>query len=324
MKRRLSAVLAAAVLGVTLSAQAALAQAYPSKPIRIIVPFPAGGSADLQTRAFADAFSVAMGQPVVVDNRAGAAGNIGTEAAARATPDGYTLVIGGPNVINNGYLYKTVPYDWKKDLMPLGLMFANPNVLIVNNKLPATNVKEFIALLKASPDKYSFGSSGAGGSIHLSAMLFMHMTGTQMQHIPYKGDALAKTDLLAGEIQVMFNALSSSLENIRANQWRALATTGAKRSPQLPDVPTVEESGLPGYVVTSWQGLFGPAGLPADVVAKIRTGFEAVYANPATLKRFEEIGTQPNPSTPAEHAAFMAAQDAIWAPVFKAANLTPQ
>ena len=312
--------MALCLLGVT----AASAQNYPTKPIRIIVPFPAGGAADIQTRLFAESFGAALGQQMVVDNRAGAAGNIGTEAAARSSADGYTLVIGGPNVINNKYLYKTVPYDWEKDLEPLGLMFSNPNVLIVNNDVPARSVESLIAHLKVNPGKLNYGSSGAGGSIHLSALLFTMMTGTEMVHVPYRGDALARTDLLTGQIHVMFNALSSSLENIRAGKWRALATTGAERPPSLAELPTLEESGLKGYVVTSWQGLFAPKGLAPEIVARIRAGYDAVYKDAATLKRFDEVGTMPKLSTPAEHVAFMRAQEAVWAPVFKAANLTQQ
>jgi len=320
IKASIALVAAALSLGLV----SAHAQSYPSKPIRIIVPFPAGGSSDIQTRAFADAFAVAMGQPVIVDNRGGASGNVGTEATVRAEPDGYTLLVGGSNVINNVHLYKSVPYDWKKDLTPLGLMFSNPNVLIVNKNVPATNVAEFIQLLKASPDKYKYGTTGAGGSTHLSTVLFMDMTKTSMQHIPYRGDAQAQTDLLAGEIHAIFNGISPSLANIQAKEWKALATTGAKRSAKLADVPTLQESGLDGYVVVSWQGLFGPPGMPADVVAKIRAGFDAVYKNPDALKRFEQIGTEPSPSTAAEHAAFMDAQSAVWTPIFKSLNLAQQ
>ncbi|WP_210495189.1 Bug family tripartite tricarboxylate transporter substrate binding protein [Microvirga antarctica] len=324
MRKSALTTFALAIAAVTMSIVPAAAQSYPTKPIRIIVPFPAGGSADIQTRAFADAFAVAMGQPVVVDNRGGASGNIGTEAAARAEPDGYTLLIGGSNVINNGHLYKTVPYDWKKDLTPLGLMFSNSNVLIVNKDVPAANVKEFVELLRASPGKYKYGTTGAGGSTHLSTVLFMDMTKTDMLHIPYKGDSQAQTDLLSGEIQTIFNGISPSIANIDAKEWKALATTGAKRSAKLNSVPTLQESGLDGYVVVSWQGLFGPAGMPDDVVAKIRAGFDAVYKNPEALKRFEQLGTEPAPSTPAEHAAFMAAQSEIWTPIFRKLNLTQQ
>jgi tripartite-type tricarboxylate transporter receptor subunit TctC len=324
MRRSILASLALAAAALSLNVIPAVSQTYPSKPIRIIVPFPAGGSADIQTRAFADAFAVAMGQPVVVDNRGGASGNIGTEATVRAEPDGYTLLIGGSNVINNVHLYKSVPYDWKKDLTPLGLMFSNPNVLIVNKSVPASSIKEFIDFLKAAPGKHKYGTTGAGGSTHLSTVLFMDKTKTNMQHIPYRGDAQAQTDLLAGEIQAIFNGISPSLANIQAKEWKALATTGTKRSAKLPDVPTLQESGLDGYVVVSWQGLFGPAGLSPDVISKIRVGFDAVYKNPEALKRFEQIGTEPSPSTPAEHAAFMAAQSEIWTPIFKQLNLTQQ
>jgi tripartite-type tricarboxylate transporter receptor subunit TctC len=323
MKRPLL-IAAALAAGLSLGAGAALADTYPSKPITIIVPFPAGGSSDIQTRAFAEAFSRAMGQPVVVDNRGGASGNIGTEATVKAAPDGYTLLVGGSNVINNVHLYKTVPYDWKTDLTPLGLMFSNPNVVIVPEQLPVKTMAEFTEMLKKDPGKYNYGSTGAGGSTHLGTVLYMKMSGTDMAHIPYKGDAMAQTDLLSNQIQVIFNGIAPSLENIKAGKFRALATTGPVRSPKLPDVPTLQETGLDGFVVTSWQGLFGPAGMPADVVAKITEGFNAVYKDPEALAQFDRIGTQPYPTSPEEHAAFMAAQSEVWTPIFKDLNLTQQ
>lgn len=324
MKRSFWIAAAVTAAAVSLGSGAVVAQTYPSKPITIIVPFPAGGSSDIQTRAFAEAFSRAMGQPVLVDNRGGASGNIGTEATVKAAPDGYTLLVGGSNVINNEHLYKTVPYDWRTDLTPLGLMFSNPNVVIVNDKLPVNTIGDFTELLKKEPGKYNYGSTGAGGSTHLGTVLYMNMTGTDMAHIPYKGDAMAQTDLLSGEIHVIFNGIAPSLENIRAGNFRALATTGPERSPKLPDVPTLQESGLDGYVVTSWQGLFGPAGLSDEVVAKITEGFNAVYKDEAALAQFDRIGTQPYPTSPEDHATFMAAQSAVWTPIFKELNLTQQ
>jgi tripartite-type tricarboxylate transporter receptor subunit TctC len=297
--------------------RAAFAQAFPTRPMRIIVPFPAGGAADIQTRAFADALESFLGQRVLVDNRPGAGGNIGTDAAAKAPADGYTLVIGGPNVINTHYLLRDTPFRWERDLEPLGLMFASPNVLVVHPSVPARTVPEFIAYLRANPGKLNFASAGAGGSIHLSAEMFMKMTGTQMVHVPYRGDALARTDLTNGAVQVMFNAITSSIEPVRAGQWRALATTGSRRAAALPELPTLEEAGLPGYVVLSWQGLFAPKGLPGPVLARLREGFDAAFADPAAQAAYQRLGVIPAPSSAAEHLAFMRAQEVVWAPVLQ-------
>ncbi|WP_439596034.1 Bug family tripartite tricarboxylate transporter substrate binding protein [Falsiroseomonas sp.] len=285
--------------------------------MRIIVPFPAGGAADAQTRAFADALAAHYGQRVLVDNRPGAGGNLGTDAAVKAPADGYTLVIGGPNVINTHYLLRDTPFRWERDLEPLGLMFASSNVLVVHPSVPARNVQEFIAHLRANPGRLNFASAGAGGSIHLSAEMFMRMTGTQMVHVPYRGDALARADLTSGAVQVMFNAIGSSVEPVRAGQWRGLATTGPTRAVALPDLPTVEESGLPGYVVLSWMGLFGPKGIPDPVRARLQEGFDAVFANPAHRAAFERLGVDVTPSTSAAHLAYMHAQEAIWAPILR-------
>jgi tripartite-type tricarboxylate transporter receptor subunit TctC len=322
MIRRAFLLLAAFLLPPLLAAAPAAAQAFPDRPIRIIVPFPAGGAADLQTRAFADAFGTALGQRIVVDNRSGAAGNIGTDAAVRAPADGYTLVIGGPNVINNRYLFRDTPFVWERDLLPLGLMFANPNVLVVHPSVPATTVQEFVAHLRANPGRLNFGSAGVGGSIHLSAMLFMQITGTEMVHVPYRGDALARADLTTGAIHVMFNAIPSSIDPVRQGQWRAIATTGLTRAAAMPDLPTLQEAGLDGYVVMSWQGLFAPAGVPPAVVARLREGFDAAFASADAQAQFGRLGTIPAPSSPADHLAFMQAQERVWAPVLR--QLPPQ
>ena len=306
-----------ALLGLPALPRIAAAQSFPTRPMRIIVPFPAGGAADIQTRAFADALGGVLGQRVLVDNRPGAGGNLGTDAAAKSPADGYTLVIGGPNVINTRYLIKDTPFVWERDLEPLGLMFSSPNVLVVHPSVPARTVPEFIAHLRANPGRLNFASAGAGGSIHLSAEMFMRLTNTQMVHVPYRGDALARADLTTGAVQVMFNAVTSSIDPVRQGQWRALATTGQRRSPSFPDLPTIEEAGVAGYVVLSWQGLFAPKGIPAPVLARLREGFDAVYADAANRAAFERLGTDPTPSTAAEHLAFMRAQETLWAPVLR-------
>ncbi|MGX9963996.1 Bug family tripartite tricarboxylate transporter substrate binding protein [Roseomonas sp. F4] len=296
---------------------AVLGQTFPTRPIRIIVPFPAGGASDAQTRAFADALAAHYGQRVLVDNRPGAGGNLGTEAAARAPADGYTLVIGGPNTINTAYLLRDTPFRWERDLEPLGLMFASSNVLVVHPSVPARNVQEFITHLRANPGRLNFASAGAGGSIHLSAEMFMRMTGTQMVHVPYRGDALARADLTSGAVQVMFNSIASTVEPVRAGQWRGLATTGPSRASAMPELPTIEESGLPGYVVMSWMGLFGPKGMPAPVRDRLQEGFDAVFASATNRAAFERLNVDITPSSPAAHLAYMQAQEALWAPILR-------
>src|SRR5438034_5972010 len=254
--------LAAALLVV--AAPVALGQvAYPTKPVRLVVPFPAGGTTDLLARAAAQKLSEAWGQQVIVDNRPGAAGNIGAELVAKAAPDGYTLLMGtvGTHAINAS-LYAKMPYDHVKDFAPVILVAGVPNVLVVNPSLPVHSVQELIAYAKANPGKLNFASSGSGTSIHLSGELFKVMTGVQMTHVPYKGSAPALQDLLGGQVQLMFDNLPPSLPQIKAGRLRALAVTSATRAPALPDVPTVAEAGLPGFEASSWFGVLAPAGTP--------------------------------------------------------------
>lgn len=295
----------------------ASAQNFPTRPLRIIVPFPAGGASDAQSRAFADALAAQFGQRVLVDNRPGAGGNLGTDAAAKAPADGYTLVTGGPNIINTRYLFRDTPFQWERDLEPLGLMFSSSNVLVVHPSVPARTVPEFIAHLRANPGRLNFASAGAGGSIHLSAEMFMKMTGTQMVHVPYRGDALARADLTSGAVHVMFNSIASTVEPVRAGHWRGIATTGPTRASAMPELPTIEESGLPGYVVLSWMGLFAPKGVPTPILARLRQGFDAVFADANNRAAFERLGVDVEPSSAADHLAFMQAQEALWAPILR-------
>jgi tripartite-type tricarboxylate transporter receptor subunit TctC len=311
-------ILRAGALGAVLALPGiARAQPFPSRPMRIIVPFPAGGASDAQTRAFATALEAVLGQRVLVDNRPGAGGNLGTDAAAKAAPDGYTLVTGGPNVINTHYLLRDTPFRWERDLETLGLMFSSPNVLVVHPSVPARTVPEFIAHLRANPGRLNFASAGAGGSIHLSAEMFMRLTGTQMVHVPYRGDALARADLTNGAVQVMFNSIASVVEPVRAGHWRAIAVTSDRRSAMMPELPTIAEAGVPGYLVLSWMGLFGPKGMPQPVLARLREGFDSVFASAENRAQFERLGVDVAPSTGAEHLAFMRAQEAQWAPILR-------
>jgi len=291
--------------------------AFPTRPLRIIVPFPAGGASDAMSRAFADLAAPHLGQRVLVDNRPGAGGNIGVEATARAPADGYTLVTSGPNIINTRYLIRDTSFRWERDLECLGLMFSSPNVLVVHPSLPVRTVPEFVAYVRANPGKLNFASAGAGGSIHLSAEMFMKMTGTQMVHVPYRGDALARADLTNGAVQVMFNSIATSVEPVRVGQWRGIATTGLRRASILPDLPTLDEAGLPGYSVTSWMGLFGPKGMPADVRATLQRAFDAAFADPGMQVAATRLGQDIITSTPAEHLAFMQRQEAAWKPILE-------
>jgi tripartite-type tricarboxylate transporter receptor subunit TctC len=304
------------LLAASLLPMPALAQGttWPDRPIRLIMPFPAGGASDTHARAFADAMGRELPQRMIVDNRSGAGGNIGVDAAARSPADGYTLLATGPNIINTRYLVKDTPFRWDRDFDPLGLIFASPNVLVVHPSVPARTVPEFIAYVRANPNRLNFGSAGTGGSIHLSAEMFMRMTGTEMVHVPYRGDALLRADLTNGTIQVLFSSMTTAIEPMRAGQWRGLAVTGPTRNPALPDLPAMAES-LPGFAVVSWMGLFAPKGVPAPVVARIREAFDRVMANPANRAEFEKLGVDVVPSTAAEHLAYMRAEEARWEPI---------
>jgi tripartite-type tricarboxylate transporter receptor subunit TctC len=318
MKRRtLLAALAASP--VALRAPLAFAQtAYPSQPIRIVVPFPPGGATDIMARAAAQKLAEAWKAQVVVDNRPGAGGNIGSELVAKAAQDGYTLEMGtvGTHAINAS-LYAKMPYDHVKDFVPIVLVAAVPNVLVVHPSVPANSVQELIAYAKANPGKLNFASSGAGTSIHLSGELFKVMAGVQMTHVPYKGSAPAITDLLGGQVQLMFDNLPPSLPHIRAGKLRALAVTTSERAPALPDVPTVAESGLPGFEASSWFGLLAPAGTPREIVVKINGEIARWLVTPEAKEKMIAIGANAKGGTPEDFAKHIADETAKWAKVVK-------
>jgi tripartite-type tricarboxylate transporter receptor subunit TctC len=294
------------------------AQAYPTKPIRLVVPFPAAGTTDILAREVAQRLSVSFGQSVIVDNRPGAAGNIGSDIVAKSAPDGYTLLMGtvGTHAINPS-LYTRMPYDHVKDFVPIVLVAGVPNVLEVTPSLPVNSVADLIKLAKEKPGQLNFASSGSGTSIHLSGELFKAMAGVDMMHVPYKGSAPAVTDLMGGQVQLMFDNLPSSLAQIKAGKLRAIAVTSAQRAPALPNIPTIAESGLPGFEASSWFGLLAPAGTPAAVVARINAEVNQWLQTAEAKATLLAQGAIPAGGTSEQFAAHIRAETEKWAKVVK-------
>jgi tripartite-type tricarboxylate transporter receptor subunit TctC len=322
-RRGFTLALAATVAAGSFTALPAAAQAYPTKPVTIVVPFAAGGTTDILARVIGDALKKELGQPVVIDNRAGAGGNIGGALAAKAAPDGHTLFMGtvGTHAINAA-LYKKMPFDPVKDFAPLTRVAMVPNLLVANPARPYKNVKELIAHAKAKPGSVTFGSSGNGSSIHLSGELFNTLAKVDMIHVPYKGSAPAVTDLIGGQIDIMFDNMPSAIQHVRNGRLKALAVTTAKRSPELPDVPTIAEAGVPGYEATSWFGMFAPADTPAPVVTRLNTALVKVLADPQVKKKLAEQGAEPYSEKPEQFAEFIRKESAKWSQVVKAAGAT--
>ncbi|WER47926.1 tripartite tricarboxylate transporter substrate binding protein [Cupriavidus sp. WKF15] len=316
---RVSSLAAAALAAaVVFSAPAAQAQAYPSKPIRMVVGFPSGGAPDTLARIVSEKISPAWGQPVVVDNKPGAGGNIGAEAVAHAPADGYTLAMGtvGTHSIN-GALYSKMPYDMVKDFTPVVLVATTPNVLVVHPDVPAKNIAELIALAKAKPGGLTFGTPGVGTSLHVAGELFNSMAGVKIVHVPYKGRAMAIPDLLGGHITMMFDNLPSALPVVKEGKLRALGVTSAKRSPSAPDIPTLAEQGLPGFEADSWFAIFAPANTPKDVVARLNAEFNRIYSLPDVQAKLRTLGLEPVLGTPEKLASYQRAEIAKWAKVVK-------
>lgn len=288
------------------------ADAYPSKPARLILPFGAGASTDIIGRIFAQRFSEAWGQTLVVDNRPGAGGILGTELAARAAPDGYTIFTYGINQTVTPHLYKKLPYDALRDFVPLSLYATMPNILCVNLSLPAKTVGEFIKLAKANPGKFKFASSGVGASPHLTMEYFKSVTGIDLIHVPYKVASQGYTDTISGEIQAFFFNLPGPLPFVKAGRLRALAVSSAKRAEQLPNVPTVIESGIPDFEVTVWQGYAMPKGTSKAHLASVHAAMMKALAVPDLKQRFFDNGVAAAPQTPEEFAKFIQSEYARW------------
>lgn len=299
----------------------AAAQAYPAKPIRLICPFPPAGAVDIASRAIADAMSKTIGQTVAVENKPGAGGNLGAEAAARAAPDGYTIFMStsGIQAINPA-LYAKMPVDVNKELVPVAPLVSLNNVLVLHPSVKANSVQEVIALAKANPGKIPYASSGNGTSIHMSGAMFTHLTGTELIHIPYKGSGPATTDLLAGQVLMMFDNIPSSLPHIRSGRLKALATTGAKRDPALPDLPTIAEAGVAGYESGVWFGLMAPAGTPKEIIAKLNAESVKGAKSPEFVKRMGDLGYNMIPASPEAMAELIKQEIARWTPIVKASG----
>ena len=304
-----------------LSPSSAVAQGYPTKPIRLIVPYAPGGATDIISRAVAIELSKSLGQPVNVDNRPGAGANLGSEMAARSAPDGYTLLTSASSLHGiTPFLYKNLSYDPNKDLAPVIVLAGFANVLVVNPSVPANSVKELISLVKAQPGRLTCASSGSGSTIHMSCEMFKHMLGLDITHVPYKGSGPAVTDLMGGQVNMMFDNIPSSITHIRSGKLRALATTGARRSPTLPDLPTIAESGVPGYESTAWFGLAVPVGTPKDIVGKLNAEGQKATKSPEFVKRMTDLGYEIVGGTPEQMASMIQDEYRRWGPIVTASG----
>jgi len=320
LPRRTFLHLAAGVAALPAISRIASAQAYPSRPIRLILGFAAGGSADIVARLIAQFVSDRIGQPVIVENRTGASSNLAGEAVARSAPDGYTLLyVTTVNAINATF-FDNLKFDLKRDFAPVSGVTRAPNVLEVNPSVPANNVAEFVAYAKANPGKLNMASTGNGTSIHLAGELFKAMTGTNLVHVPYRSPPQAMTDLLAGQVQVMFDVMTQGLQHIKEGRLRALAVTTVARSDALPEVPTVAET-VPGYEASSWSGVCAPSGTPAGIVETLNKEINAALTDPTIKARLASIGSTAVTGSPAEFATFLTEETDKWGKVVRAANI---
>ncbi len=292
------------------------ANEYPTRPVRVIVGFPAGGPTDIVARIIAQSLSERLGQQFIVENRPGAGSNIATQAVITSPPDGYTLLLVSPPHAINATLYRKLPYNFLEDIVPVAGLANGPNVMEVHPSVPAKTVAEFIEYAKANPGKVSFASAGNGTTIHLSGELFMAMTGVKMQHVPYRGSAPALTDMISGQVQVMFDNVLSSIGHLQSGALRPLAVTSRERLATLPDVPTLAET-VPGYETGTWWGIGVPKGTPADIVEKLNRETNAILAEPKIKTRFVELGSAPLVMSPGEFGKFLADETEKWAKAVK-------
>jgi tripartite-type tricarboxylate transporter receptor subunit TctC len=301
----------------------ACAQGYPNKPIRLIVPFPPGGSVDMVARLVGKKLTENLGQPIIVDNRAGASGNIGMDLVARSAPDGYTLLMASAAMTANAHLYRNMTFDPLKDLQPVIRVADQPNVLVVNPALGVKNVQELIALAKSKPGKLTFGSAGLGAAQQIAAEIFMMKTGTKMVHIPYKGGAPALQDLVGGQIDLMFETSPTAVPFVQSGKLVALAVTTPNRLPSLPNLPTVAEAGVPGFEAYTWLGVVAPAGTPREIVAKLNTEVKKIMT-PEFRKELAQIHLMPVGDSPEEFTAFVNRDSDMYARIVKEAHIEAQ
>lgn len=321
LQRLAAAALAVFAIGVASAQTPSGASAFPAKPIRIIVPFIAGGSADVLTRVIAQRLGPQYGQQIVVDNRPGSGGHVGAELAAKAPADGYTLVLGTIGIHAAYGIYTKLAYDPSRDLQPVILLAELPCIVIVHPSLPVNNIKEFIALARAQPGAINFGSAGTGSSTHMTGELFKLMTRTNLTHVPYRGSAAAIQDLAGGHIQAMFENLPTAIPPINAKRVRALGVTGKERSPAVPNVPTVAEAGVPGYESTAWFTFAAPSKVPAAIIQKLNADVNAILAAPDMQQRWRDLGVTPVGNTPEFAAKYFSTEIEKWNKVIKAAGI---
>jgi tripartite-type tricarboxylate transporter receptor subunit TctC len=316
--------LAALVFACIASPPPALAQSYPTHAVRVIVPFAPGGSLDVVGRVLFDKMSQLIGQQVIMDFRPGASGNIGTELAARATPDGYTLLLNTLPLVVNPSLYRKLPFDVVKDLAPISLIGSAPFVLVIHPSLPVKSVKDLIALARSQPGKLNYASAGIGTNLHVAAELFKNLTKTDIVHIGYKGGGPALVATLSGETSLSFLSIPAALPHMQAGRLRALATTGAKRTPSLPDLPTIAEAGVPGYEFSSWWGVLAPSGTPGPAIATFNDYVVKATRTPEVRKRFADEGVEIIASSPEQFGAHIKRELARWAKVVRDNHIEPQ
>jgi tripartite-type tricarboxylate transporter receptor subunit TctC len=319
--RQLTRLARLAVSGLAFACAAAAAQDFPSKPVHLVVPFPAGGAPDVVARTIAQGLGERLGQSVVVENKLGAGGNIAYEAVARSPADGHTLVFATTGIATNMSLFKKLRYDALKNFQPVMLVASGPHVLVANTSVPAKNVRELIAHAKAHPKQLSYGSSGNGTVLHLAGELFNMKAGVELQHVPYRGASLAQSDLVGGTIQLMFSDVASALQYIQAGTLRPLAVTGSKRLPSLPDVPTIAESGVPGYEIEAWFGILAPAGTPPAAIERLNRELRAVLATPEVKQRMAALGQNLVANTPEQFASFLRSEVGKMGEIVKSAGL---
>src|SRR5258707_5912721 len=320
-----SHVLKAFALAALAVAAPAHAQGYPAKPVRMIVAYPPGGGTDIVGRVVAQKLGELLGQSVVVENRGGASGNIGTEFAAHAAPDGYTILMGNvaPNAINVS-LFRNLPFDPVADFAPLSLVASTPNILVVHPSTPVRTVRELIALAKAKPGTLNFASAGVGSSSHLAGELFRILAGADIVHVPYKGAGPAMGDVLSGQVQLYFATMPAAMPHVKTGKLAPVAVTSARRSQALPDLPTIAESGVPGYDASTWCGLLAPAHTPGAVITRLHEGVVKILANPALHEKLAEQGFQPVVSSPEEFGAHINSEIAKWSKVIRDAGIRPE